>query len=251
MVGVNLNPDRFCNFSCMYCDVMHCRHPKSEAIDLDLLGSELSEVLGMVSAGQLRFHPSYKNAPESLLKLRQVAFSGDGEPTLCPEFHLAVEKVAHFRAVSHAMFFKMVLITNASELSRPTVRAGLRLFTLSDEIWAKLDAGTQAYATLVNGPGAELDQVLREIADIGTHRPVVIQSLFAEVDGVPPSWEEVEAYASRLKALCDRGAMIQDVQIYSASRTPASPGCRHLPLRVLSAIAQRVRKLTGLPARVC
>ncbi len=251
MVGVNLNPDRHCNFACAYCDVDRGSHGEASEVDLDLLGSELSEVLGMVVSGRIRSHPCYRNVPENLLRLRQVAFSGDGEPTLCPEFDLAVEKVAHLRAVSHSTYFKMVLITNATGLSRPAVQSGLRLFTLSDEVWAKLDVGTQAYMTLVNGMGAELELVLKEIRQLAVRRPVVIQSLFAEINGEAPSWQEVEAYAGRLRELLNDGAMIHEVQIYSASRTPAAPHCNHLPLRSLSSIAQLVRKETGLAARVC
>ena len=47
-------------------------------------------------------------------------------------------------------FFKMVLITNGTWLELERVQKGLRYFTPDDEIWIKLDAGTQAYMDRVN-----------------------------------------------------------------------------------------------------
>ena len=79
-----------------------------------------------------------------MLKLRHVTLSGDGEPTLCPNFVEAVHAVIHVRALGEFPFFKIVLITNATGLDLPQVQQGLRFFTAQDEIWAKLEAGTEA-----------------------------------------------------------------------------------------------------------
>ena len=49
------------------------------------------------------------------------------------------------RARGFHPFFKIVLITNASGLDRPEVQSGLTLLTPRDEIWAKLEVGTQRF----------------------------------------------------------------------------------------------------------
>ena len=66
----------------------------------------------------------------------------------------------------------------------------------------------------------------------------------------PLGEQEIEAYALRLRALREAGAMIPLVQIYSATRPMARPRCGHLPLRRLTQIAQTVRQVAGLNAEV-
>jgi wyosine [tRNA(Phe)-imidazoG37] synthetase (radical SAM superfamily) len=250
MIGINLNPSRDCNFACAYCDVERDIKPQSASIDLVTLKREFKETLMDLLSGRMRAHAAYRAVPEHLLQLKLVAFSGDGEPTLCPQFAEAVEAVAHERAVGGWPFFKLALFTNTAGLDRPAVRAGLKMFTSTDEVWVKLDAGTAGYMQRVNGPEASLEMVLGRILALARTRPVVIQSLFAELDGSPPQPAEIEAYVQRLSELKDAGARIAEVQVYSASRTPANPHCRHLPLRNLSEIAQSVRAATGLKVRV-
>jgi hypothetical protein len=53
-----------------------------------------------------------------------------------------------------------------------------------------------------------------------------------------------------LKELKAGGAQISLVQIYSAARPGVNSEWGHLPLRVLSQIAQTVRQTTGLRAEV-
>ena len=59
-----------------------------------------------------------------------------------------------------------------------------------------------------------------------------------------------DLFIQRLRELKESGAQIPLVQIYSATRPTAHSECSHLPLRNLSAIAQRVREATGLEAEV-
>ena len=249
-VGVNLTPDKRCNFDCVYCEVDRRTPGKSETLDLSVLSAELEATLASVRDGKLREHPLYSRVPPDLLRLRHVAISGDGEPTLCPQFHEAVETVVHVRATSQMGFFKIVLITNASNLDDPRVQSGLGLLTPADEVWAKLDVGTQAYMDSVNRPEVMLDRILSNILLVAKQRPVVIQSLFPAVNGCGPSEHEIEQYALRLKELKDAGAQISLVQIYSATRPTPNSECGHLPLRALSHIAKTVRRLTGLDAQV-
>jgi len=39
----------------------------------------------------------FRHLPAELLELKEIALSGDGEPTLSPRFYEIVEAVAHFR----------------------------------------------------------------------------------------------------------------------------------------------------------
>lgn len=154
------------------------------------------------------------------------------------------------RARGRFPFFKLVLITNASGLDRPEVTKSLGLFTACDGMWAKLEAGTQDYMKRVNRPDCALEKILANILLIARQRPVVIQSLFPSINGETPPASEIEAYVQRLRDLKEASAQIRLVQIYSATRPSTHSECGHLPLRTLSAIAQRVRDVTGLAAEV-
>ena len=247
-VGVNMNPDKNCNFNCLYCEV-HRNGDPPQQLNVDQMADELKATLSLVRAGRLRERPWYRSLPDELLQLRHVALSGDGEPTLSPRFAEALQAVVHVRALG-GFPFKLVLITNGTGLDLPHVLNGLKHFTRSDEIWIKLDGGTQAYLNKINRCDIPLEKVLSNILLVGRHRPVVIQSLFPAVQGEEPPLQEIEQYAQRLLELKKNGAEISLVQIYSATRPSATSQCSHLPLRVLSRIAQTVRQSTGLRAEV-
>jgi wyosine [tRNA(Phe)-imidazoG37] synthetase (radical SAM superfamily) len=193
----------------------------------------------------------FSHVPPELLQLKDVALSGEGEPTLCPNFHEVVRELVRIRANPQFSKFRLVLITNATGLSLKTVRDGLALFEPTDEIWAKLDAGTQEYLELVNRSRVPLKQVLANIGMLAALRPVVIQSLFCAIEGKGPDENEINEYSERLHELVQSGARIDRVQIYSVTRDPGKPGiCSHLPLAALSNIARKVREKTGLKVEV-
>jgi wyosine [tRNA(Phe)-imidazoG37] synthetase (radical SAM superfamily) len=245
-----MNPDRKCNFDCVYCEVRRDQQPRELHLDVDVMAAELKQTLAYVLAGHLHEQPSYRVVPDELLQLRHVTLSGDGEPTFALNFVEAVQAIVHVRAMSGFPFFKLVLITNATGLDQPQVQEGLRYFTRSDEIWAKLDGGTQEYLSRVNKLNVPLQKILDNILLLAWQRPVVIQSLFPAINGQEPPPEEIEQYALRLKELKNRGAQIPLVQIYSATRPTPNSSCGHLPLKTLSRIAQTVRTVAGLKAEV-
>jgi wyosine [tRNA(Phe)-imidazoG37] synthetase (radical SAM superfamily) len=250
-LGVNMNPDRQCNFDCLYCEVDRRTPPPEMKLDVSVMATELHKSLAFVLQGRLHERPRYQSLPNELLQLSHVALSGDGEPTLSPAFAEAVRAVVHVRAMGEFPFFKIVLITNATGLDRSPVQESLKHFTKSDEVWAKLDGGTQAYLNKVcRLKNVSLEKILSNILQLARQRPVVIQSIFPAINGEEPSSGEIGQYAQRLKELKDNGAQIPLVQIYSATRPMAHAECGHLPLKTLSNIAQTVRQVTGLRAEV-
>ena len=249
-IGINFNPDKLCNFDCAYCEVNRDVPGRDRIVDLEILTRELTELLELTFAGRLRELPYFASVPSELLRLKEVALSGDGEPTLSSQFSEIVSELVHVRSIGRFPFFKLVLLTNASGLDLPDVHKGLNLLTSRDQIWAKLEAGTQQYMNLVNGTKVSLENVLANILLIGRERNIVIQSLFPLLHGQEPPAEEIELYVQHLLHLKDAGARISLVQIYSAHRPSHHPDCGHLPLKSLSRIAHRVREVTGLPAEV-
>jgi wyosine [tRNA(Phe)-imidazoG37] synthetase (radical SAM superfamily) len=247
-LGVNVNPDKKCNFDCSYCEVDRRVPALENRLDVDVLAVELRKTIDFIQSGRLAAHPSYHSLPSELLQLRQVALSGDGEPTLAPNFIEAVQAVVRVRALGG--FFKIVLITNGTGLDQPAVLRGLEYLTKSDEIWIKLDGGTQSFIDKVNRPDVPLEKILANILLVGRQRPVIIQSLFPAIHGDEPPFEEIREFGLRLKELKAGGAEISTVQIYSAARPGVNAEWGHLPLRVLSQIAQMVRQTAGIRAEV-
>ncbi len=252
-IGVNLNPDQYCNFDCCYCEVSRqaARKPTGPAaVNAQAVAAELTDALAQVNTGVLLRHAPFAALSKENLRLAHVAISGDGEPTLCPNFSEAVECIVHLRAAGIAPYFKLVLLTNGTAFDQAGVRAGLKLFTRSDEIWVKLDVGTKAALERINRTSVPFERILRNITELGKVRPVVIQSMFVEVDGALPERSDLMEYGRRLLQLKQSGVKISVVQVYSATRPHHTKMCRHLSLRVLSDVASAVHQMTGLRVEV-
>src|SRR6185369_346874 len=166
-VGVNMNPDKKCVFNCIYCEVDRVLSPGGPQLDVGLMASELKNTLDYVRGHRLRELHAFRKLPDELLELRHVALSGDGEPTLAPEFAEALQAIMHVRALAGFPFFKLVLITNAVGLDLPHIAQALTHLTASDEVWAKLDGGTESYLSKVNGVNVPLARVLANILAVG------------------------------------------------------------------------------------
>lgn len=249
-IGVNFNPDQKCNFDCLYCHVQRREKYSARKLNVPEMGKELKRLLLLCELERVQELPQFGQIPAELLQLKQVALSGEGEPTLCPIFDQAVQEIVKIRMLPHFPKFKMVLLTNGTGLHLEAVVIGLRLFEPQDEVWIKLDAGTEASMRAVNRNTVPLDMVLTNIVALGRQRPVTIQSLFCSIDGVSLSDSEIETYANQLRELKEEGANIALVQVYSVTEKPAHSGCRHLPLAELSQIARHIKSITGLKVEV-
>lgn len=248
-LGINLNPDKLCNFDCVYCQVDRTTPGSEPEIDLDVLTEELEELLQLVLSGELFQQERFRFVPVALRRLNDIAFSGDGEPTTCPLFFEAVERAAAARQRHRLDSVKLVLITNATQLHKPRVRQALDLLRQNNgEIWAKLDAGTQEYYQTIERTTIPLSRIVTNITQAAQQAPLVIQSLFLRLNGVPPSQAEQEAFCDRLNEIVTVGGQIQLVQVYTVARRPAEPSVSALSPEEVADLAELVRQRTGLPA---
>ena len=71
-MGVNMNPDKHCNFDCGYCEVDRKTPGRSRQLDVAVMAAELVRTLNLVQVGRLRELPNYRNLPDELLQLRHV-----------------------------------------------------------------------------------------------------------------------------------------------------------------------------------
>lgn len=247
-IGVNLNPDKACNFDCIYCQVDRSTPATVTKVDLEVLKAEL---LGLVDAaldGSL-FETAPFDAVEPVARrICDIAFSGDGEPTTYPRFDEAVQVAVDVKKERGLDAVKIVVITDASYLTKPKVREALALLDKNNgEVWAKLDAGTDEYFQLVDRPNFPLSHVLANILDAARLRPIVIQSLWMRVHNESPPEQEVLAFCERLREIVASGGQIKLVQVYTIARQTAEAYATVLPLAQLEHIADVVRATTALP----
>lgn len=250
-LGINLNPDKVCNFDCPYCSVDRSVPGGSRDIDLGVLEQEMDVLLAAAASGAIWDFPPFDQAAPHLRRVNDLAFSGDGEPTACPQFAAAARLVAerrdrHFPAPGP----RLVLITNATLLQRPEVADTLRaLDPRGLEVWGKLDAGSEDWYARVDRSAVPFARIFANLLACGRERDLVVQSLFCRLHGEAPAAAEIAAWAGRLADLRHQGARIARVQVYTTARRPAEAWVTALSDGELDAIAAAVRTL-GLTVEV-
>src|SRR3989304_264343 len=118
-IGVNLNPDKVCNFDCIYCQVDRTRQSETRFVETEVLIAELRATLDFVASGAIYETGKYREGPPHLRRLNDIAFSGDGEPTTYKNFDELMERCAEVKRETaldgiQRDSVKMGLITNAS-----------------------------------------------------------------------------------------------------------------------------------------
>jgi wyosine [tRNA(Phe)-imidazoG37] synthetase (radical SAM superfamily) len=248
-IGLNVNPDKACNFDCIYCQVDRTTESAVKKFDLAVAEDELRDMLEMVRSGEIGQHAPFNSVPGEMLRLNDIALSGDAEPTTLPNFAETIGMVARVKPKDA----KIVLITDAGGLDRADVRRGLEIMDANNgEVWAKLDAGTEAYFKLINRTKIPFTRILKNIAETAKARPIVIQSLFLKIRGEGPTGEEIGEYCRRLRDISN----IKLVQVYTIARkamtivdgVPAWQFVSALSNEEVDAITERVRSEAGVPA---
>ena len=248
-IGVNLNPEKFCNFDCVYCQVDRSQQGGRVVghADVPRLAKELDEMLDWVTSGRIFEETRFSNTAEPLRRLNDIALSGDGEPTSCPVFGEVVQLCAKARRRRRLDDVKLILITNATLLHRQSVRSALEVLDANNgEIWGKLDSGTEEYYQRVARTQVPFQQILDNLHAAARIRPIVIQTLFMRLADQPPTMAQQDSYCDRLCEITSDGGQIKLVQIHTVARRPAESWVAPLSTEEVDAVVQRVRRRTGL-----
>ena len=194
---------------------------RPQPVDVALVQAELRELLESVNDGTLWQDAFFADVPVEKRVLRDIAFSGDAEPTSSPSFLAVVQVAADLKMSMGLDGVKLVLITNATLLTRELVKRGLAIILANQgEIWAKFDAGTEAYYQVVNQAVIPYSRILDNILQAGKKQPIVIQTMVASIDGIAFPKTEQLAYTKQLSLLIDQGCQITRVQLYTVARAP-------------------------------
>ena len=251
-IGVNLNVNNACNWRCVYCQVPNLTRGTPPPIELDVLEKELRAFLNYALHGDFMV----RYVAEEDRQLKDIAFSGNGEPTSAKEFPeviTLVEKVLHeFNLLgdNQPNPIKVRLITNGSLMDKQVILNSIsHLAQCNGEVWFKLDAGTKAGIARINDVNLNPQSHIERLKRCAEACPTWIQTCMVAIDGEPPQEGDITAYLALISQVKQ---VIQGVHLYGLARTSyqaEAPRLSRLSSEWLEAVAQRIRDL-GLVVHV-
>ncbi len=211
-LGINLLPQygKLCNFDCIYCECGWNADGRSD--------TKIPSVEQVESALEHRL----KELVAEGLKVDSITYSGNGEPTLHPQFSEIVDVTVKLRN-RYSPNAVISLLSNATRIEKPKIKEALKKI---DNPILKIDSPIESYFKLLNNPskGISLEKIITALADLKGH--FILQTMFLkgfiEKDGeqIPidcTEKENVAAWQSLVRDLSPKSVMM-----YSIDReTPA------------------------------
>lgn len=238
-IGINLNVNNACNWRCIYCNVPNLTRGNPPPIELDVLEKELRDFLTEILRGD--FMQRYVHEEDRQLK--DIAFSGNGEPTSAKEFPqvlcLVENVLTDFELLGK---IKVRLITNGSLMDKPLVLNSMKhLAKMNGEVWFKVDGGSKAIIASVNDVNLNPESHLQRLRQCATLCPTFIQTCMFSLDGAPPSEADICDYLALVMQAKD---VIKGVHLYGLARLSEQPEAirlSRLSAEWLEAMGQRIR----------
>lgn len=244
-IGINLNTNNACNWACAYCQVAGLHRGDAPEVNLPLLEAELKGLLDNPTLSPM-IPP---DTPEDMRQIRDIAFSGNGEPTSSPQFIQAVEIAARQRD-AHGLQIPLVLITNGSLMLRPEVQTGIRaLNDAGGVVWFKVDRLLPESMKQINGISYKPEQIQHRLDVACSLAKVWLQTCWVAWDGQAPGPEDEAAY---LAFVARNAHQIQGVHLYGLARPslqPEAPHLQALSTEAMNTWADRIRT-TGVSVQV-
>ncbi|MDE6555871.1 MAG: radical SAM protein [Duncaniella sp.] len=233
-LGINLTPNdgKICSFDCLYCEAgFNAQGPGTtgfapRARVAELLEEKLRE---MSAAGQ---------------PLDVITFSGNGEPTLHPEFADIIDDTLALRDRYYPAA-RVSVLSNSTRLADPEVcEALLRV----DNNILKLDSALTSTIRQIDrptSPAFTAERVISRLARFGSG--CIIQTMFlrGSHDGTPidnTTPEEIDALIEAYRSIGPR-----EIMIYSIDRKTPAEHLEKVSAEELRLIADRITRETGIP----
>ena len=195
-LGINLLPERgkVCNFDCIYCE---CGWNKDGRADTHL---------PTAAAVRTALEAKLSACAEAGTPIDSITFSGDGEPTLNPDFAEIVDITLALRDRFYPAA-KVSVLSNATRLDREDVFQALRRV---DNPILKIDAPTDEGARKMNRPVGEyhVEDIVRHLERFEGN--FVLQTMFLKADGWS-SADWVESWMDLVRRLRPREVMVYTI----------------------------------------
>ena len=213
-LGINLLPTKgkICNFDCIYCECGWNADGRDDTV-LPTAAQVRNALEDKLSALMLECVP-----------IDSITFSGDGEPTLNPEFPRIIEDTLRLRDAFYPSA-KVSVLSNATRVHVPEVFEALKKV---DNPILKIDAPTDELASRINHPasGYSVARTVEALKQFGGD--FILQTMFLrapDFDSAAPEvlggWMEiVRTLRPRLIQLysIDRPTPMQGLQKYSVEQ---------------------------------
>ena len=227
-LGVNLSPTdgKVCSFDCLYCEAgFNAQGPGTS-------GSPSRETVRNLLEQKLA---SMKDAGESL---DVITFSGNGEPTLHPDFAGVIEDTVALRD-KYFPEVRISVLSNSTRIDRDEVRAAL---TKVDNNILKLDSAITSTMRLIDrpvSPAFTSEKVIEQLAGFGGE--CIVQTMILRgshngmnVDNTTP--EEIAALVDAYKKIRPK-----EVMLYSIDRKTPEQALVKVDKEELERIAEIIR----------
>lgn len=233
-LGINLFPGdrKRCPFDCVYCQYGWTR---------DVAVRLSPGTAGLPTPAEVE--RAVARALESLPALpAYLTFSGNGEPTLHPDFPEMVDRMAAIRT-RFGGGMRTALLSNSAGAEDPDVRAALARL---DVLIMKLDCGTEDVFRRYNRPARAitLEAITEGLRMVAERAPVTVQALVAAGSAGNLDEAEAQAWIERLVAIGPAA-----VQLYTLARDWPSNDLSPAPESSLRTLADLARA-RGVPVTV-
>lgn len=249
-IGINLNVNNACNWRCVYCQVPNLTRGVPPLIELIQLEKELRSFLTYALHGD--FMERY--IAEGDRHLKDIAFSGNGEPTGAKEFPEVVSLVEKvliefnlLGAIGNTKQInpiKLRLITNGSLMDQQAILDSVsHLAKCNGEVWFKVDAGTKEGISRINNVSLNPERHIQRLKKCAAACPTFIQTCMFGLDGEPPQETDILAYLALISQVKD---VVQGVHLYGLARPSyqvEAERLNRLSEEWLESVAQRIRQL--------
>lgn len=222
-IGINLNVNNACNWQCIYCEIPNLTRGSPPTIELEVLENELRFFLHEI------IHGDYmeKNVAIEDRHLKDIAFSGNGEPTSAEEFPqviLIVKKILQEFDLLHKI--KIRLITNGSLMNQASVLKSIEMLEeINGEIWFKVDAATEENIKTINQVNLQPHQILERLLNTANICPTFVQTCIFMIDGKSPDEKNIDAY---IELINKAKKNIKGVHLYGLARPSLQPRAKDL-----------------------
>jgi wyosine [tRNA(Phe)-imidazoG37] synthetase (radical SAM superfamily) len=245
-IGVNLNINNACNWRCIYCQVPDLIRGSAPSVNIEKLSNELRSFLADVIHGNFY---DREDVPIENRVIKDIAISGNGEPTTSNEFDQVVNLIELIlKEYGLLGKVKCVLITNGSMVGRNHVKKGLqKLSKINGEVWFKIDSATPVGIATINQVKGSNVSALKRLKVAAELCPTKIQTCLFSYKNKQPDETETNAYLQLLKVTISRDIPIKGVLLYGVERESLQPEAKFikkLPEPWLQDFAEKIQALS-------